>query len=546
MLAFAVFDGDGPAKDWPLDRAYLFGQDNVAVSGEIRFSNGLVICRRTSDESTGLAVQYHVGQTDVRGAELSEGEDVGPVMLQTCLLPSRSEPYLLSLELARHRVMLVLNKLEDWGLFDLPSDDPVISMFERAREKLTEALVVRRDSEGSQLMADRLARESLFLAVEAGERLTERQAQRQLAGRLSGDIYDDALVRVQSLSTADDPPTEGPLNPPGVVGVVLPPPPQIGCVIGESQFSEHLQRVVTSACDFVTLPMRWVDMEPTEGRYSFAKTDRWIEWAVRRAKLDVAAGPVIDFRPRSIPEWLYIWEHDYETLRELIYEHIKNIVTRYRRTVSRWTIVSGLNVNSNFTFTFEQVMDLTRMCVLMVRKLQPSAWVQIEVTEPWGEYYGRNPRSIPPVLYAEMCGQAGMPFDALALRLQMGDASPGRTTRDMMAMSALLDRYAALDRPITISAIGAPSGPPPGDDGQDPGSWHRPWNEQAQMRWLSQAVSIALSKPYVHSVCWHELYDRPDAREMALGGLLNADGSVKPAAERLVEIRRSLKNGVVS
>ena len=25
----------------------------------------------------------------------------------------------------------------------------------------------------------------------------------------------------------------------------------------------------------------WIDMEPTEQKYSFAKTDKWIEWAVR-------------------------------------------------------------------------------------------------------------------------------------------------------------------------------------------------------------------------------------------------------------------------
>jgi tripartite-type tricarboxylate transporter receptor subunit TctC len=42
------------------------------------------------------------------------------------------------------------------------------------------------------------------------------------------------------------------------------------------------------------MPMRWIDMEPAEGKYDFSATDRWIEWAVRAAKLPVVGGPLIE------------------------------------------------------------------------------------------------------------------------------------------------------------------------------------------------------------------------------------------------------------
>jgi hypothetical protein len=331
---------------------------------------------------------------------------------------------------------------------------------------------------------------------------------------------------------------------------------QIGCAVSPSSFSEPLTRVVAGTCDFVTMPMRWIDMEPTEGKYSFAKTDKWIEWAVRTAKLPVHAGPLIDFRELCVPEWLYIWENDYETLRELVYEHIKTIVTRYRRTVNRWTVCSGLHINESFAMTLERMMDLTRMCALLVRKLQPAAKVQIEISQPWGEYFARQKRSMPPKMYADMIPQAGIMVDAYGLRIQMGQPAAGRSTRDLMALADLLDRYAELDKPLSITAIGAPSteiapAKPVGrDNGEGEhaahryqytlatgGSWRSPWSNEAQARWLLQAMTVAASMPYVQSVCWQDLYDSPDA-DMPAGGLVSESGVIKPAAVAMAEVRK--------
>ena len=55
-----------------------------------------------------------------------------------------------------------------------------------------------------------------------------------------------------------------------------------------------------------------------------------------------------------------------------------------------------------------------------------------------------------------MIPQAGIAIDALALRIQMGQPDRGRTTRDLMALSDLLDRYATLDKPIAVTAAGVP------------------------------------------------------------------------------------------
>jgi hypothetical protein len=321
--------------------------------------------------------------------------------------------------------------------------------------------------------------------------------------------------------------------------------------------------VVAGCCDFVSMPMRWVDMEPTEGKYAFAKTDKWIEWAIRTAKLPVHAGPLICFSEICVPEWLYIWEHDYETLRELVYEHIKTMVTRYRKTITRWTVCSGLHVNESFALNLEKMLDLTRMCALLVKKLHPAGKVQIEIDRPWGEYFGRNKRSMPPRMYGDLIQQAGIAVDAFGLRVQMGQPASGRSARDLAQLSDLLDRYAELEKPLAVTAIGVPSQPVTAaaksrssKDGAPPapmeaGTWHTPWSPETQSRWLTQALSIVASKPYITSVCWQELYDVPPAApgappaggstDMPFGGLITDTGTLKPAAQALGELRATLR-----
>lgn len=576
MLSFVVFDADGiDARNFPPRHAWLIGPDDIPLQGDIELAPGMVSCEKTVAQTVGLAVQFPVpspaNAAALAGANLPSNT-LGLLALQSCLLPDRTAPYLLSLELARHRIMLFLNKLEDWGLFDLTADQPVMQQFEQARAAFTQALVAQRATAeddqraekpvaGFSPRADHLAGGALSLAINASEGLAMVQAERQLKARLSGRGYADAVAHLARL-TPETLPATAPILVPGSGQVVLPSLPQIGVAISPGQFTEAQQKAALAAADFVTMPMRWVDMEPSEGKYAFTATDRWIEWAVRTAKLPVVGGPLVDFRPQCTPEWLLIWENDYETLRDLVFEHVQAVVTRYRRTVTTWTVASGLHVNTNFKISFEQIMDLTRMCVLLVRKLQPTAKVQLEIAQPWGEYHAHNRRSIPPFMYAEAALASGLNIDAISLRLQMGNAQPGFATRDLMCISALLDRFGALEKPVAVTALGAPSSPVPPkpvkaragaeeSEPYEPGYWRSPWSEAAQAEWLNHALAICCSKPFVTSVCWHELADPAPATtaatasivpEIPFGGLLHPNGQAKQSLTRLTQFRGALRD----
>lgn len=562
MLKFAVFDNQGPARTWTLRHAHVLGPDDLAIPSEIVFEDGVVTASKRVAGAAALSVQFEVGApTGGAGAGSAGSAGAGGggggaslLTLRTCLLPARAEPYLLSLELARRQVMMLLNKLEEWALFERGPEEPAMAGVAAALEAFTHALVVRGGEAASgaySLEADRAARAALSHAVAAGDALAALHARTLHQRRLAGELAKYASAPLPDGALTDHEARASRAALLGSPGVLIEQTPRVGVAVNPNLFSPELQNAVQANCDFITLPMRWVDMEPTEGKYAFTRTDRWIEWAIKTARLPVVAGPLLDLHPRSVPEWIYIWEHDYETLRDMIFEHVKTLLTRYRRTVAAWTVCSGLHATGSISLSPEQCMDLTKMCVAMVRKLAPTAKVQVEVAQPWGEYTGTNKgsKAVPPLVYADLINQLQINPDLLGIRMQMGQAEPGRSSRDLLAISALLDRFAAMDRPIAITAFGAPSAPPgPAPDGEidrEPGYWRAPWSAETQARWLTAVGSICAGKPYVATVCWSDLYDASPEMggEMPAGGVMTAMPTPisKPALRALGELRVALR-----
>jgi hypothetical protein len=530
MLLFQVPNLPG----WTPTHAHLFGPDDLAIPSEITLNGGTIQCVKRIEGAAALAIQYP--------APPSVG---GLLTLRTALLPERKQPYVLTLELARFQVMLLLTKLEEWAMFEMPATDPVMQKLEAARDAYTHALVVQRSTE-----AESAAQAALAAAIDAGEALALASANMQHQRRVSGELARLAAKPPPDSALTDHESNEAKKRAAGSAGVMLPAMPKVGLVINPAIFSPALCDAIAQFADFVSVPMRWSQMEPTEGRYTFTPTDRWIEWAVAKAKLPVVAGPVLDFETGCVPDFAYIWEHDYETLRDVVIEHVKAVVTRYRRTVSTWTICSGLHVGSNFAISYEQAIDLTRVCVTIARKLHPGARVQIEISQPWGEYTAeataRAARSIPPAIYCDLLAQIGLEIDAVALKVQMGYPAPGRSTRDLMAFSALLDRFAAIDKPISLSMLGAPSTSIPTPDGMPgAGHWRAPWTPDQQARWLARCAAIAAGKPYVESIAWHEAVDAPSPvppYAPEAGGLFTAQGQPKPALAALRTLRTALRS----
>jgi len=319
-----------------------------------------------------------------------------------------------------------------------------------------------------------------------------------------------------------------------------------GCVVDLACSSPDYQERLRETFDFLSIPMPWKHIEPKERAYEYDSIDAWAAWAARNKKA-VHAGPLLSFHPADLPDWLYLWENDYDALREMVYEHMQRTVKRYEKSVHFWKVVSGIAAFNNFNLSFEQLMELTRMTCQLVKRMNPRCQVIVEMVMPWSEYCARNQRSIPLLLYADMAVQSGVKFDAFGLQICLGAPSDGYYLRDLLQISSMLDEFLVFGKPLHITACQAPSdsAPDAGDawSGQaevaKAGHWHVPWSQRLQAEWLQAFYRIGISKPFVESICWRDLSDS-GSHFLPHGGLLDANHQPKLAYKELRGFKASL------
>lgn len=477
-----------------LQGAHLLGADNVPVRGEMTGAGGELRCMPRTQDPVALSLLWPVN-------------GLGTLQLQTTRLPARERPYHLHVELARHQLMRLSVKREEWGLFDYNGMDDVAAEIDRARAAFVAALKVQ---ETAPAEAARLADEALLVGLRAGEAMARFHASVFLGRRHQAGGFGRPFL-----------------------GLTAPPPGADSALI----------KRLTDVAHFIRVPFIWRELQPTEHTQQYDALDAAIR-NYAAAGLAVRGGPLLSFGVSSVPDWMYIWENDFEAIYEAAREHVERTVRRHARSIGSWIAVSGLHADSVFGFTFEQIMELTRMATSTVKQIAPRSLVIIDITQPWGEYYARNQQTIPPLLYADMVVQSGIQFDAFGLQLLFGLASEGFHCRDLLQISALVDKLANLGKPLHITALGAPSHcPARAAGGASPaGEWHAPWNDDLHAEWLTQACEVTLSKPYVETVCLQPLCDGPDSI-IPTGGLLREDLSPKPAFERLAQLRARLIAG---
>jgi hypothetical protein len=472
--------------------ACVVGPESVPVPGEVSTKNGTLVVDRADDLAVGVSLLWDAGP-------------VGSYHLDTTRLPPREQPYNLNVELARSRLMKIIQKQEDWNLFDFPNSEAMNVELREAQGLFAAALGKLDQPQEAAQLAD----QSLALAIKVSEDLSAFHAELLLNRRRTNG----AFVRHT-----------------------------IGCRVNPQIQNQKYKDTAAAEFDYVVLPMSWKQFQPEEDAFETHAFDEWAEFLARR-RIPVIAGPLISFSEQDVPDWMFIWEHDFDTLRELTNEFIRKVVQRYRRTVGAWNVVAGLNTNSVFTLSFEQMIELTRVLVGQVKMLLPAAKTMVSITQPFGEYHATNGTSVPPVLYAEMISQAGIPFDAFAVDLEMGVPSPGMFTRDLFQISCLLDRFSTLGRPVYLTAVCAPGryGPDAGDlsvgqlDSSQAGRWHRPWDPTVQAEWMDAVYRLAMSKPFIESIAWGNLADM--SHTIPSGGLLDDMLQPKPSFTLLRELR---------
>ncbi|HXE54053.1 MAG TPA: endo-1,4-beta-xylanase [Tepidisphaeraceae bacterium] len=476
--------------------AMAIGPEGVPIPGEIVFRDALLIVNRKDDHATGVGLLWDCGP-------------LGSFQLDTTRLPPREQPYNLNVELARSRLMKIMQKQEDWNLFDFPKAEKFTAQFHDAQMLFAESL----GKLDTPAEASKLADQSLTLALDLSEELSTFHGDLLLSRRRAGSSFVRHIC---------------------------------GCRIDTEIRNERYKEIASTQFDYVVLPMSWKKLQPQEHSFDTAAVDDWVEMLSRK-RVPTIAGPLVRLDPENVPDWMVIWEHDFDMVREMAYDYVQKVVNRYRRAVSAWNVAAALQTNSAFTLTFEQIIELTRMLVSQVKTMIPTARTLVTIAHPFGEYHAHGRAAVPPMLYAEMLAQSGINFEAFGLEIELGVPAPGMFMRDLFQLSSLLDKFSTLGRPVFLTAVGAPSRATP--DPQDisegrwnpslGGRWRRPWDPQLQAEWMEAVYEVALSKPFVESIAWSNL---ADARQtLPGGGLLDDVLQPKPSFLKLQQLREKLK-----
>ncbi len=482
MLRFAVDPATSAKAVQPtIAQAYTLGHDETPLLAPVSLRDGELVSQIEAVRAAGVSLGFDTG--------------LGTSQVATCLLPLRDEPYRLVLELARNQIRLCLAKCDDWLFADHVLAQPALRRLDRARAHFTDAMIER-----DFTRAEHASRQALAEAIAASEMLAQAHAQAALRIRYASKGAARAAFGVR-------------------IDLSLDP-----------------QRVGPSLADLelLVIPTPWRTIEPQPGAFEFACLDRWVQWAAKNNRR-ILFGPVLDLSEEALPIWMIPKRSDEAAVRDRHAQFATAIVQRYGAAVSMWITAVGLNECRTVALRPEAMVDLTRRVSVIIRQYLPKARLLVEVAHPFGEDVAFQRSAIPPLRWVQLLIDEGVRFDAVGVRLIQGHGGRGNMVRDLLQVSAALERFLHLKVPIVLTAIGLPSS---GQEGGT-GTWRGPPSNELQARWLTGVVSIALSKRFIETVCWGALVDG-DASQPAMG-LLTTGGRPKLAYEQFALIRKRLR-----
>ena len=472
------------------EQAYMSGPDQIPWPCRTRLQNGELIIERNVADSGKFHIPWPV-------------EGHGRFMLSTATLMQRDRPYQLAVELARGKVNQVRNQIADWQSIGLVVPGKVESAMHKALEALSHAVTSQRDAG----RAAGLAQKAIVLALDAADLLVASYTDQSLAARhRSGQ-------KLRTLLAAN---------------------------LGRHPLEMPLAAYYFKAFNAAQVPIAWRTVEATESVCQWDLSDQQIA-ACRANELTVCAGPLLRIDAGGLPDWLYLWEGDFNSILSFVTEFVEKAVTRYRGQVDLWQCAARVNVGEGLALTEEQRLRLTARAIEVTHELDPETPMVVRFDQPWAEYMGRTAPDFSPLHFADALIRSGLKLAAVGIEINMGYQPSGSYPRDRLEFSRLLDLWSYLGLPlhVTLAVPGGEANEPTTRGGLAPMAHAMPggWSPENQAAWIKHYVPLLISKPSVHGVFWNQLTDG-DSEELPFGGLFDAAGNPKPGLTALVGLRR--------
>lgn len=469
-----------------VEQAYLTGMEAVPFPSRNRTEGDQFVIVREVRESGNLHILWHV-------------EGRGPLLLSTASLMERDRPYLLTVELARGTLNRLRNQQAQWLALGLTLPQGYEAKLREALHEFGRAATHQANPNVACQTADR----AISLALDAADLLAAAYVEQVLALRHE---------QTSRLAT--------------ILGSALP----------QQTLSEPGTRIFTNAFNSAVVPLNWRMIEPAEGEFDWTVPDRQFQW-LKGKSLKVCAGPLLRLDGGDLPDWLYLWEEDFEAIQGYVQEFITAAVTRYRGQVQVWNCAAGLNLPGGLPLTEEQKLRLAVLAIDAVRRNDPRTPVVISFDQPWGEYLQQEEMDLPPYHFADALVRADLGLSGVSLEINLGYTPGGTLPRDVLELSRMLDRWSSLNVPLLVS-LTAPSAP-----GTNPLATTKASTLSLDLSPAKQAemvrpwLAMLLAKQCVHGILWSQFADS-ESQRWPHGGLIDASGAAKPLFNAMVELRK--------
>jgi hypothetical protein len=472
-------------------RAYVAGPDGVPWECRRSFQGEVLTIERDVRESGNLHFPWLAPR-------------LGEVTLCTASLMERERPYHLTVELARGTLNRLRNQIDAWGSGGLTIDASCQEHVHQSALRLADAAIGQQDTLGA---AD-AAEESIRLALAGIERLARDFAQQALQARR----------REQPMSST-------------LLGCRLEGVPQ-------GKAAEEFAAAFNTA---VIVP-NWRSLAGNIGDYRWEPIDAQVQWCRDRG-IRVCMGPLVQFDRASLPDWLYLWEEEFDELETSVIEFARAVVQRYLGRVHLWNCAGRMNVPGAMDLSEEQRLRLTVDVLELVRSIDPRTPTLVSLDQPWAEYIAEQDQELTPLHFADTLVRGDLGLAGVALELNIGYHPEGTLPRDPVEISRQIDRWSLLGVPLAV-VLTAPSGteedsraqktarvlPTLAAEGSMP-QWQRELVE-----WL---VPLLAARLPVQAVLWNQLRDELP-HDFPHGGLYDARGQAKPVLAALMQLRQQL------
>ncbi len=477
LLKFRLPADPGPETE--LKRAYVVGLDRSPTRGTVEIRQGILSVNRQEPESGRLVIPFTTRR-------------LGRLVLSTATLAERAQPYDLALELARGTVNDLLNQNAEWEALGLQRTGPLNEHLKASRHFLSKAVT-------ANLAADveTFANLAIENAIEGG---------RILAGLYAQEVT-QRRRELKSLSGTS-----------------------LALEVPETILSSPLPSTITKGFTGGRVHCQWGTVVPDSGRFNWNVLDAQMDWCAER-NLTPSIGPLIDLRPHALPDWLWLWQGDFDAIVDQATELTQATLERYRGKISTWQLVHRVCSSKILGLSEEEQIRLTARLVQVARQIEPRAHLIVGFDRPWGDRLATGNTTLGPLHLADALAHADLGLSGIALEFAPGYQAPGSPLRELLEFSRLLDLYSLIGLPLHIS-LAIPSSTEPdttvaGLASADPTAWPEPVDESLQWSWAKNWLELAVAKPFVKSVTWLEASDA-NPRLYTHSGLVRPDGSPKP------------------